>query len=86
MLNPDLLNTLATITAKKAGFRSLSDGWADTTTLQGRLMLTRSAAPNTAGASDLKQTVHSHTSTLLCGCMGFIRHRRREDMRMATAH
>ena len=28
----DLLNTLATITAKEAGFRSLGDTWADTTT------------------------------------------------------
>ena len=36
----DLLNTLAAITAKKAGFRSLSDTWADTTTAHGRLMLT----------------------------------------------
>ena len=36
----DLLNTLAAITAKKAGFRSLSDAWADTTTSHGRLMLT----------------------------------------------
>jgi DNA invertase Pin-like site-specific DNA recombinase len=36
----DLLNTLATITDRKAGFRSLGDGWADTTTPQGRLMLT----------------------------------------------
>src|ERR1700732_5078986 len=36
----DLLNTLAAITAKKAGFRSLGDTWADTTTSQGRLMLT----------------------------------------------
>ena len=36
----DLLNTLATITSKKAGFRSLGDGWADTTTPHGRLMLT----------------------------------------------
>jgi DNA invertase Pin-like site-specific DNA recombinase len=35
----DLLNTLATITAKGAGFRSLSDAWADTTTAHGRLML-----------------------------------------------
>ena len=26
----DLLNTLATIAAKKAGFRSLNDAWADT--------------------------------------------------------
>jgi DNA invertase Pin-like site-specific DNA recombinase len=28
----DLLNTLAAITEKKAGFRSLADAWADTTT------------------------------------------------------
>jgi DNA invertase Pin-like site-specific DNA recombinase len=38
----DLLNTLAVIAAKKAGFRSLSDAWADTTTAHGRLMLTPS--------------------------------------------
>jgi DNA invertase Pin-like site-specific DNA recombinase len=36
----DLLNTLATITGKEAGFRSLGDAWADTTTAHGRLMLT----------------------------------------------
>jgi DNA invertase Pin-like site-specific DNA recombinase len=36
----DLLNTLAAITARKAGFRSLGDAWADTTTPHGRLMLT----------------------------------------------
>jgi DNA invertase Pin-like site-specific DNA recombinase len=36
----DLLNTLATITSKGAGFRSLHDTWADTTTAHGRLMLT----------------------------------------------
>ena len=36
----DLLNTLAAITAKKAGFKSLGDTWADTTTAHGRLMLT----------------------------------------------
>jgi DNA invertase Pin-like site-specific DNA recombinase len=36
----DLLNTLASIAVKKAGFRSLSDTWADTTTAHGRLMLT----------------------------------------------
>jgi DNA invertase Pin-like site-specific DNA recombinase len=36
----DLLNTLATVTGKKAGFRSLGDAWADTTTAHGRLMLT----------------------------------------------
>jgi DNA invertase Pin-like site-specific DNA recombinase len=36
----DLLNILAAIAGKKAGFRSLSDAWADTTTAHGRLMLT----------------------------------------------
>src|ERR1700722_6755263 len=36
----DLLNTLAAITAKKAGFKSLGDTGADTTTSHGRLMLT----------------------------------------------
>src|SRR6201987_4894392 len=36
----DLLNTLAAITDRKAGFRSLGDAWANTTTSHGRLMLT----------------------------------------------
>jgi DNA invertase Pin-like site-specific DNA recombinase len=36
----DLLNIMATIAEKKAGFRSLADTWADTTTAHGRLMLT----------------------------------------------
>jgi DNA invertase Pin-like site-specific DNA recombinase len=36
----DLLKTLATVTDRKAGFRSLGDDWADTTTAHGRLMLT----------------------------------------------
>jgi DNA invertase Pin-like site-specific DNA recombinase len=36
----DLLNVLATVSDKGAGFRSLSDPWADTTTPHGRLMLT----------------------------------------------
>jgi len=36
----DLLSTLAAITGKKAGFRSLADAWADTTTAHGRWMLT----------------------------------------------
>ena len=36
----DLLNTLASVTEKGAGFRSLHDAWADTTTPHGRLMLT----------------------------------------------
>ena len=36
----DLLNTLAAITDRKAGFRSIGDAWADTTTSHGCLMLT----------------------------------------------
>ena len=36
----DLLNTLAAIGEAGASFRSLGDGWADTTTPHGRLMLT----------------------------------------------
>ena len=36
----DLLNTLAAISDRKAGFRSLGDTWADTTTAHGRLILT----------------------------------------------
>jgi DNA invertase Pin-like site-specific DNA recombinase len=36
----DLLNVLVAITGKRAGFLSLGDAWADTTTPHGRLMLT----------------------------------------------
>jgi DNA invertase Pin-like site-specific DNA recombinase len=36
----DLLNTLATIGERGAGFKSLSDPWADTTTPHGKLMIT----------------------------------------------
>ena len=36
----DLLNVLAQVTERDAGFRSLADAWADTTTPHGRLMLT----------------------------------------------
>jgi DNA invertase Pin-like site-specific DNA recombinase len=36
----DLLNTLDTITKAGAGFRSLADAWADTTTPHGKLMTT----------------------------------------------
>jgi hypothetical protein len=38
----DLLNVLAAV-AERAGFRSLKDAWADTTTPHGRLMLTSGA-------------------------------------------
>ena len=36
----DLLNSLATIAEREAGFKSLADTWADATTAHGRLMLT----------------------------------------------
>jgi DNA invertase Pin-like site-specific DNA recombinase len=36
----DLLNVIQTISERDAGFRSLRDTWADTTTPHGRLMLT----------------------------------------------
>ena len=36
----DLLNILAAIAERGAGFRSLGDSWADTSTSHGRLMLT----------------------------------------------
>jgi DNA invertase Pin-like site-specific DNA recombinase len=36
----DLLNVLASVTERGAGFRSLKDSWCDTTTPHGRLMLT----------------------------------------------
>src|SRR6476659_4287588 len=36
----DLLNILDTVARAGAGFRSLADAWADTTTPHGRLMLT----------------------------------------------
>src|SRR5271165_3959804 len=36
----DLLNIVAEIAEREAGFRSLGDTWADTTTPHGRLMLT----------------------------------------------
>ena len=36
----DLLNVLAEISKRGAGFKSLKDAWADTTTPHGRLMLT----------------------------------------------
>ena len=36
----DLLNLLGAVAEKGAGFKSLRDTWADTTTAHGRLMLT----------------------------------------------
>ena len=54
----DLLNTLATITEREAGFRSLGDAWADTTTSHGRLMVTI-----LAGLAEFERDlIHSRTS------------------------
>jgi DNA invertase Pin-like site-specific DNA recombinase len=36
----DLLNTLHAVSEKQASFKSLGDGWADTTTAHGQLMVT----------------------------------------------
>src|SRR3954469_17416806 len=36
----DLLNVIAAVSERGAGFKSLKDAWADTTTAHGRLMLT----------------------------------------------
>src|SRR5262249_44709698 len=36
----DLLNVLAAVAERGAGFKSIADAWADTTTPHGRLMLT----------------------------------------------
>ena len=54
----DLLNVLAMIADKGAGFRSLHDGWADTTTPHGRLLLTL-----LGGLAEFERDlIHSRTS------------------------
>lgn len=54
----DLLNTLETITSKGAGFKSLADAWADTTTPHGRLMVTV-----LAGLGEFERAlIHARTS------------------------
>jgi DNA invertase Pin-like site-specific DNA recombinase len=47
----DLLNVLDVVAKREAGFRSLKDTWADTTTPHGRLMLTVLAASQSSNAS-----------------------------------
>jgi DNA invertase Pin-like site-specific DNA recombinase len=44
----DLLNAIETIAKAGAGFRSLHDTWADTTTAHGRLMLTVLGLPSSS--------------------------------------
>ena len=54
----DLLNTLAAITGTGAGFKSLADTWADTTTSHGRLMVTM-----LAGLAEFeRELIHARTS------------------------
>ena len=54
----DLLNILAAVTGKGAGFRSLADAWADTTTPHGRLMVTM-----LAGLAEFeRELIHARTS------------------------
>lgn len=54
----DLLNTLAAVAGKGAGFRSLADVWADTTTPHGRLMVTM-----LAGLAEFeRELIHARTS------------------------
>jgi len=74
----DLLNTLAAITAKKAGFRSLGDTWADTTTSHGPLMLSPSWR---AGGVWARSNPRSHR-----GRRGARRGARCEDGAEAEAH
>ena len=55
----DLLNVLDEITRKGAGFRSLNDTWADTTTPHGRLMLTM-----LGGLAEIASSYAVHHSTI----------------------
>ena len=54
----ELLNTLASVADRKAGFRSLSDAWADSTTPRGHLMLTVLGGP----AEFERELIRAHTS------------------------
>jgi len=63
----DLLNTLAAITCNEAGFRSLGDAWADTTTAHGCTACYQAAlqARGTAArSSEITRVVLSQSSAL----------------------
>lgn len=55
----DLLHALKTVADKGAGFRSLADVWADTTTPHGRLMLTILGGSPGLGFAGKASTGHS---------------------------
>ena len=74
----DLFNTLATIAAKGAGFRSLGDTWADTTTAHGRLMLNCARRPCGVRAR-INPRPHWRRARTRQG-------KRREDRAQAEAH
>jgi hypothetical protein len=63
----DLLNTLAAITCTEAGFRSLGDAWADTTTAHGRTACYQAAIHARGGSarsSEITRVVLSQSSAL----------------------
>jgi len=61
----DLLNVLATISEREAGFRSLKDTWADTTTPHGRLKVRlREPGEHTSGPNLASRNNIVHNPTL----------------------
>jgi DNA invertase Pin-like site-specific DNA recombinase len=65
----DLLNILDTISKAGAGFRSLADTWADTTTAHGRLMLTV-----LGGISEFERSlIMSHSATKYANAVVMVR-------------
>ena len=62
----DLLNILDTVAKAGAGFKSLADAWADTTTAHGRLMLTVLGGPCGVRA----RTDHCSYRRRPCPCQG----------------
>ena len=59
----DLLNTLAAITDRKAGFRSLGDTWADTTTPHQRKEILRRKESGEA-VREIARSYNVHNSTI----------------------
>jgi DNA invertase Pin-like site-specific DNA recombinase len=63
----DLLNIMATIAEKRAGFRSLGDVWADTTTAHGAL-----DANGLGGLAELECDLYARQQGLSCSCLDLI--------------